>query len=363
MKRILYLRTHYQVIVALQMTNTIFKDDQITLLISDDSNGANYVVEQLLKMHVVEHAVLVQIKKLNNNKSLSKKVVDLVSVPFLRTNQYKKFIKSILNEFYDEFIFYNFCVDATAFYNLLSMNNQEMKVSCIEEGLFSYDTQIGLKHGKIMGLSYHVRKFFGKSALQDHFTNFYCYYPELYHGALTAIQVPCVTINSRTSELLKALYKPDFSQYNKRYIFFTSVYDFEGGEPIGEYELVSQIADLVGKENLLVKTHPRDVRNIYAENGFYVDTNSAIPWEVIQLGYDFSNCVFMTVNSGSVLAGSFMSDKPVRTFYMFKLCNLEGNPSCQKNAKDIKAMLENQFLKNLLSRVSIANKLEDIIDE
>ena len=71
----------------------------------------------------------------------------------------------------------------------------------------------------------------------------------------------------------------------------------------------------------------------------------------------------MTVNSGSVLAGSFMSDKPVRTFYMFRLCNLEGNPSCQKNAKDIKAMLENDYLKNVLSRVSIANKLEDIIDE
>ena len=345
------------------MTNTIFKDDQITLLISDDSNGADCVVEQLQKNNVVENALLVKTKKLTYNKQLSEKLLDLVTVPFLDTNQYKKFIKPILNNCYEEFIFYNFGADTIAFYNLLSMHNPEMKVSCMEEGLFSYDTQIGLKHGKIIGLSYHARKLFGKNALQDHFANFYCYYPELYHGALTAIQVPCVTINSRTSELLKAIYKPVFSQYNKRYIFFTSVYDFEGGEPIGEYELVSQIADLVGKENLLVKTHPRDVRNVYAENGFYVDTNSAIPWEVIQLGFDFSNCIFMTVNSGSVLAGSFMSDKPVRTFYMFRLCNLEGNPSCQKNVKDIKAMLENQFLKNILSRVSIANKLEDIIDE
>lgn len=134
-----------------------------------------------------------------------------------------------------------------------------------------------------------------------------------------------------------------------------------GGTPIGEYELVCKIADLVGKDNLLVKTHPRDLRTIYNDNGFNVDKNSSIPWEAVQLGGDFSNHIFLTVNSGSVLAGSFMSEKPVRTFYMYKLCNIEGNSTCQKNAKDIEALLTNENMKEILSKVSIANRLEEIV--
>ena len=122
-----------------------------------------------------------------------------------------------------------------------------------------------------------------------------------------------------------------------------------------------KIADLVGKDNLLVKTHPRDLRTIYNDNGFNVDKNSSMPWEAVQLGGDFSNHIFLTVNSGSVLAGSFMSEKPVRTFYMYKLCNIEGNSTCQKNAKDIEALLTNENMKEILSKVSIANRLEEIV--
>lgn len=65
-----------------------------------------------------------------------------------------------------------------------------------------------------------------------------------------------------------------------------------------------------------VKTHPRDSRTIYKDHGFNVDVNSSIPWEAIQLSGDFSDKVFLTINSGSVLSGSTMSEKPVKTFYM-----------------------------------------------
>lgn len=75
-----------------------------------------------------------------------------------------------------------------------------------------------------------------------------------------------------------------------------------------------KVANLVGKDNLLIKIHPRDLRTIYSDNGFNVDKNSLIPWEAIQLSSDFSDKVFLTINSGSVLSGSTMSEKPVKTF-------------------------------------------------
>lgn len=47
MKKIFYLRTYYQVIFALQMVDTIYKNDEVYFLISDDSKGAERVAEVL----------------------------------------------------------------------------------------------------------------------------------------------------------------------------------------------------------------------------------------------------------------------------------------------------------------------------
>lgn len=96
-------------------------------------------------------------------------------------------------------------------------------------------------------------------------------------------------------------------------------------------------------------------------HGFNVDVNSSIPWEAIQLSGDFSDKVFLTINSGSVLSGSTMSEKPVKTFYMYKLCDIKENKSCQKNAQDIEALLCESSMKEVFRNVRIAEKIEDIL--
>ena len=151
------------------------------------------------------------------------------------------------------------------------------------------------------------------------------------------------------------------NDYKEKYIFFTSICDFENGEPIGEYELVCKVADFVGKENLLIKTHPRDTRTIYEDNGFTVDKNSSIPWEAIQLSRDFSDKVFLTATSGSVLAGSFMSENPPKIFFMYGCCNIEGNASAKASVMAIEELLSEETLKPSLKTVAIANDVKDIL--
>ena len=291
--------------------------------------------------------------------SVKNKIKDLVDFSFRRTNQYKKYIDILSQLNIDELVCFNRGIETFGFYNLLVERNPDLMVSFMEEGILSYEMDLAV--GRVVNISNSVRKKIHRKVLWDNISSFYCYYPSLYKAALTPVQVPRISSNSETVNILREVFCPDISRYTQRYIFFTSVLDFEGGEPIGEYELVSKVAELVGKDNLLVKTHPRDKRTIYIDNGFNVDKNSAIPWEVIQLSGDFSDKVFLTVNSGSVLAGSFMSEKPVRTFYMYKLCNISNNPCCQKNAADVEALLNNQDMKDILSEVSIADRIEDII--
>lgn len=52
-----------------------------------------------------------------------------------------------------------------------------------------------------------------------------------------------------------------------------------------------QLAEKVGKDNILVKKHPRSTVHIFEEKGIAVDTNSSAPFEAIQLNNDMSDCI------------------------------------------------------------------------
>ncbi len=361
MKRLFYLKTCYQMIFAIQMVNTIYRQDKITFLISNDSKAAEDFVNKVNENNIVEKALFIKTKNLIYEKKNSEKIKDFIQVSLCNNNQYKRFIKSIIDESYDEFIFFNYGVDTVAFYNLLVKKNLKLKVSCIEEGILSYGMKFDSGHGKITEISYFTRKLLGKPNLKDNLNNFYCFYPTLYRGSLIPVQVPRVGVGSETANLLKTIFSPDISGYTQKYIFFTSVYDFEGGNSIGEYELVCKVAEIVGKENLLVKIHPRDCRTIYIDNGFNVDKNSSIPWEAIQLAGDFSEYIFLTVNSASVLAGSFMSEHPIRTYYLYKLCDLQENEKARIAVNNINNLINNEKMKHIFKSVSMPERIEDIL--
>ena len=50
-----------------------------------------------------------------------------------------------------------------------------------------------------------------------------------------------------------------------------------------------------------------------------------------------------------------------KTFYMYKLCDIKENKSCQKNAQDIEALLCESSMKEVFRNVRIAEKIEDIL--
>lgn len=125
MKRIFYLRTYYQIIFALQIVNTLCKNDEVTFLISDDSKGADGIVQDLCKFDIVRNILWVETKRLTYEKHMSEKILDLVSVSLLETNQYKRFLQPILNKRYDEFIFYNYGVDTVAVNGAAATGNTE----------------------------------------------------------------------------------------------------------------------------------------------------------------------------------------------------------------------------------------------
>ena len=356
--------TFYQIIFAIQLKTTVFNNERVTLCISDHSNNAETIARRIRDSAYFDEVHFVKTKHLLYVPKLSDSVRQFFEICFGTSNKYCTVCFDNVDNSFDELISYNIGRDTVSIYSVLSQYNKNIKLSRYEEGILSYNNtiqKIVTPKRKIMDF---VRKIQGKPQFTKSGKNFYCFYPELYKGELNPVKIPLISDTPKTMEIIKKVFDVNLTEddYKEKYIFFTSVYDFEGEHPIGEYDLVCKIADRVGKENLLIKTHPRDKRTIYTDNGFKVDKNSNIPWEAIQLSGDFSDKVFLTATSGSVLSGSFMSSKPPKTFYLYKLCHIDGNKTAEESRRNITELLADKNVKSIFGRVKIAESIEDILE-
>lgn len=351
MKIAVFCNTYFQLLFALQMRLTILNDDNVDIIISDQSKGSQVIAERLDRKMVFNNCYYVRTKAFGKVHSIIDGINGKHTFDFLQCK-------------YDHLFIHNIDVVSYALFSRLYAYNRSIKVSRFEEGILSYDRRGMDSIDKKKRVVTKIRHGLGKPVIEDVIEDFYCFYPSVYAGDLQAIEVPKIHPGDEIGNILNWLFslkESDLSEYTRQYIFFTSVYDFEGGAPIGEYDLVCKIALLVGKENLMIKTHPRDRRSIYQEAGFCVDKNASIPWEVIQIIGDFNDKKYITATSGSVLAGSFMTDTPVKTLYVYKLCDLENNKAAQISARNIENILNVPDLKGLLRNVSIVEKIEDIL--
>ena len=360
MRRLIISNTHYQTIVSLQLKMTLFKEDDVVFFVSDHSNGSEEIVKRLKQIELFEDVEYIRTRDILYQYSDKDKWRDFFSFSFFDRNRYAFYFDNTENLYFDEIVVFNYEADIYGLHAILSAVNRDVKISMMEEGILSYNTFE--KTSKNLNLSCKIRNVLGKKSVHDAVGNFYCFYPSLYQGKYSPVQIPLIQPDSGVVALLKKVFGVDeqHMNYDRKYIFFTSVFDFEGEHPIGEFELVQQVAETVGKENLLVKIHPRDRRTVYHDNGLTVDRNSSVPWEVIQLSHDFGNHVFLTATSGSVLSGNFMTEVPVRTYYMFDLCNLKGS-GAEKTVREICNLLNNEKVKEIFTSVHIAKSVGEII--
>lgn len=352
MRKILIVcNTYYQLILAIHMATTIMKDAEVSVGLSDHSKNAHQVYLRLKEQSVFRHVYYLKTKR-NGAYGLKEKLHETITSIF-GGSDFADFCEP-----YDEVIYYNPIMSTHMLFADLYRLNPKIKCNRMEEGLASCRTQMVVS--KKIRLIYACRKWLGKTNLAPLEEKFYCFYPEVYAGSLAPVRIPLINETSAVCDVLKQIFPVREQGYHQKYIFFTSVFDFEGGQPIGEYALAERIADLVGKENLLIKQHPRDTRTIYKEAGFQVDQNSDLPWEAIQLCHDFSQKVLLSVNSGCLLSANLLTEKGARACYLYRLCDLSGNQLAQTVIPTLDEQLRIPALARQIKKVSVVNKIEEI---
>lgn len=337
MKKIICLcNTYYQMILCIQMRLSLFSDCYMTIFMSDRSRNADRATDNLRKLGVFDEVILYKTREqIFRNSNAFQKVMESVDAAHGKLNEHIPAMKELK---YDEFIYHNLDETTQALFSVLWYENHDIKCSRMEEGLSSYpandENEIATRKRQV--LAEKIRRFEKKRNLTDKLINYYCFYPKYYPGKLNVVRIPKIdTSNSRIGKILSNIFdleKRDL-KYPQKYIYFASIGDCESEKPVGEVEIATKAAELVGKENLIVKVHPRDMSNEFEKQGLLVDTNSEVPWEAIQLSQDFSNHVFLTTSSSSVISVNCLLNIHPKTYFLYKMCHIENNKSVEQGVQ------------------------------
>ena len=145
--------------------------------------------------------------------------------------------------------------------------------------------------------------------------NLVCFTPQY-----PQIQIPPFDFND--TDFVKAIqtaYGVNFDiakEFECKYIFFEeNIRD----DSIDDFKLIMEIAEAVGKENIIIKPHPRRPADRFSQLGIKVSKIVGIPWEALLLSHDFSDKVLITISSSAGLASRLYFNAKIKTFMLYKL--------------------------------------------
>lgn len=326
MKNILiYCNTYYQLLVAIQLQLTIKKEDSVSVILTDESRGSKEIADRLRGAGFF-HGVYYLEKKVGPEQ-----VGAAYRARTLCSGVFGRLPEGMPRDYVcDELIGYNLDLSTHAVYAALCRRNPAICCNAMEEGLLSYATPES-SSGLLRAIQ-RCRRLLGWKILRKSVRKFYCFNPSVYQGELEPVAIPKLDCSSAMLRgLLQQVFLGDrvLEPYRQKYIYLPCIYDMEGGKPIGEAALAAMLQKQLGKNDLLVKVHPRDDAGRYSASGAVVDTNSPVPFEVLCILQDFADKVLITTLSGSVLNVSALIAQPPACYYAYPLCELEGNPMAQ----------------------------------
>ena len=318
-RQIYVVNTYYQLITALHMKMDLYPEDVADIVLTDRSAGAGDVLERLKGVGVFENVYFACI----TYDTLWNKIEHGVRIIF-DNNGFVVKSSDVKLQAYDEMLFNNYNYYACSLFYLLKEKNPDMVCHRFEEGFGSYFSYfIGIEPS-LFFQDKAARFFRHPSFLQVE--DMFFYEPDfvLFQDNCTVRELPKP---DRTDPALRDVVRKIFGgagkgEYDKKYIFFEGSFMRDGVE-IGELELVLRIAEVVGPENMMVKLHPRTLVDRFSEYGIKTNQAVGIPWEAVVLDNDFSDCVFLTITSGSVLSPRILFGQQIPTYMLFNCTKIK----------------------------------------
>lgn len=327
MKKLILCNTVYQTLVALWIVYMSEEDVIWDAIISDHMNDSEQIAERIKKSGLFEQVYHVNSLAITNNlvcKEGFSRVFDTV-FPMHELKKYVN-IKSVYSDIY----FANFDSFSQILYNALSHRVSDIKLHLFEEGLASYSSfekyysELKLYYG---GEKFGVKGFLHKyiyrtKVIPGNLTEFLAFNPQLVQWnpeckINSMKKIDCKDMRFRGIINKVFQYDPFMNEYDKKFIFFEESFFAEGSE-VNDVQLIEALALKVGKENIMIKIHPRNSVNRFEKLGYKTNHNTSIPWEVIVMNSDdLSDKILITVASSCIINPIIVFGKKIQAYSLF----------------------------------------------
>ena len=319
MKILFGVDSMFQFIIATNLRTTVYKDDDVDIVIYSSTPVAKGLFEKVSKKSVYRKVYYADtsLAKCGNNYSFREKLpkyfVYLLTLPFPKL-MLRQMIGSALSQQYDEFIFNGFGALPECIFNVCYCNNHNIKCKRIEDGYPSYFTVYGSKKNGIRRALERISQFcFCRKNIDQYVDGYFFSEPEMVMVNLPYPVIPAPKFGRQNKDFVKLLdeifdYRVTANADKKIYVFEDGRLFFDGSEE--EVELVKDMISYLPKEKIAIKMHPRRKIDRFKSLGVESMKASKVPWEVIQLNQDYSGYIFMTVTSSAVFSSDiYFGDK------------------------------------------------------
>lgn len=345
--------TPFQILICLSLKLNNFMNDEVELLISDGITDYNKIVENANKLELFSKVSPIEEKKVNHGV--------LYKILFRMATLNKLFSRFFIRKFYhnvsfnyDKILFYALS-PRQSFVNIVAYAQKKRNnIEWFEEGV--------LVNSPAMAIFFQDRtsiknKVFHYDFLQKHITKQYLVNP----GALKyRVPFKCEKLHIPVESpvfigALNTIF--DFSLENcisQKYIFFDQNLK-EMNLELNKNEILDFIQTKVGKENFIIKLHPRNNTPEFKEK-YNTIQKVNIPWEVYLLNQDdIENKVLIGMNTSSLIHGLYYFSKKIKVISLVNFFHSE-NPfnnymikehfeknteiyKCPSNLSDLEQML------------------------
>ena len=310
--------------VAVSLCLNEYKSYESDIIITDRIANSVELVNSLRKIKLFRNILFIPLNKLFRIRNKFSKLFML----------YIKHANILTNYSYDSFLFANFSIDVNIIYKNLVKKNKAIKVYMFEDGYATYSKYYGTTLAKISGNSTLFNNII-HSILNPAFHDvkgIYLFSPSLLTYTPEFKIIKMNAFDSSSLSIFNKIFKYDELKdkyQNKKVIFFEESY-FADGIKTEDIQIVEKISNIVGKDNIIIKIHPRNPVNRFKELGYTTNINTNIPWEVIALNMDLSNKILVTIASVAAIVPKALLGKK---YTGILLMNLLEDKSCLK--KDI----------------------------
>lgn len=203
------------------------------------------------------------------------------------------------------------------FYYRLLKKGMTPQIHLVDEGVSSYILDFSASKEDFIN----HKRVFGELAFQNRCTDMWLCEPRLFAGDYADIALYAVPKeilkDSEVIALLQEIYG-EGELPEEKYIFFEESFAAEG-RTTNDIELFRTIADIVGKDNIIIKRHPRNPINRFSELGYKVMEAQSVPWEMLLLTQDVSDKVLISVGSSATISPFFLYGMQPKAFLLKNL--------------------------------------------